>query len=96
MNTDTISTPAKILIYSTAAVILTLGMKAISDILVPVFFCAFCLFDLFSPCPLAHEERSPGKDQRFSCDPAFHFCFFWNCNPLCKLFTPAKRQDSKL
>jgi len=48
VNTNTISTPAKILIYSTAAVLLTLGMKAISNILVPVFFSLF-VFLIFSP-----------------------------------------------
>lgn len=61
MNTGTISTPAKILIYSTAAVILTLGMKAISDILVPVFFALFA-FLIFSP--LVHwlmRRGVPGK-----------------------------------
>lgn len=48
INTSTISTPAKILIYSTAAVLLTLGMRAISDILIPVFFALFA-FMIFSP-----------------------------------------------
>ena len=48
INTNNSSTPAKILIYSTAAVLLTLGMKAISDILVPVFFALFA-FLIFSP-----------------------------------------------
>ncbi|RXA21958.1 AI-2E family transporter [Methanosarcina sp. MSH10X1] len=61
INTSTISTPAKILIYSTAAVLLTLGMKAISDILVPVFFALFA-FLIFSP--LVHwlmRKGVPGK-----------------------------------
>jgi len=48
MNANTISTPAKVLIYSTAAVLLTLGMEAISNILVPVFFAIFA-FLIFSP-----------------------------------------------
>ncbi|AKB18237.1 MULTISPECIES: AI-2E family transporter [unclassified Methanosarcina] len=48
INANTISIPAKILIYSTAAVLLTLGMKAISTILVPVFFALFA-FLIFAP-----------------------------------------------
>jgi len=48
MNANTLSTPAKILIYSTAAILLTLGMKAISTVLVPVFFSLFA-FLIFAP-----------------------------------------------
>ena len=48
MNATTSSTPAKILLYSTAAVFLTLGMKAISNILSPVFFALFA-FLIFAP-----------------------------------------------
>lgn len=48
MNANTISTPAKILIYSTVAVLLTLGMKAISTVLLPVFFSLFS-FLIFAP-----------------------------------------------
>ncbi|MFY1111201.1 MAG: AI-2E family transporter [Methanosarcinaceae archaeon] len=48
MNATTSSTPAKVLIYSTAAVLLTLGMEAISNILVPIFFAIFA-FLIFSP-----------------------------------------------
>ena len=76
MNTDTISTPAKILIYSTAAVILTLGMKAISDILVPVFFALFA-FLIFSP--LVHwlmRRGVPGKISVFLVILLFIFVFF--------------------
>lgn len=54
------STPAKILIYSTAAVLLTLGMKAISTILLPIFFAIFA-FLIFTP--LVHwliRKRVPG------------------------------------
>ncbi|MCC4771884.1 AI-2E family transporter [Methanosarcina sp. DH2] len=61
MNANTSSTPAKILIYSTAAVLLTLGMRAISDILLPVFFALFA-FLIFSP--LVHwlmKKGVPGK-----------------------------------
>ncbi|HOA69243.1 Predicted PurR-regulated permease PerM [Methanosarcina thermophila] len=76
MNTNTISTPAKILIYSTAAVILTLGMKAISDILVPVFFSLFA-FLIFSP--LVHwlmRRGVPGKISVFLVILLFIFVFF--------------------
>ncbi|WP_440955274.1 AI-2E family transporter [Methanosarcina sp. Mfa9] len=48
MNANTISTPAKVLIYSTAAVLLTIGMQEISNILIPVFFAIFA-FLIFSP-----------------------------------------------
>ncbi|WP_440948068.1 AI-2E family transporter [Methanosarcina sp. T3] len=48
MNANTLSTPAKVLIYSTAAILLTLGMKAISTVLVPVFFSLFS-FLIFAP-----------------------------------------------
>ncbi|MDY9925333.1 AI-2E family transporter [Methanosarcina sp.] len=61
MDANTSSTPAKILIYSTAAVLLTLGMRAISDILLPVFFALFA-FLIFSP--LVHwlmKKGVPGK-----------------------------------
>ncbi|RXA21760.1 AI-2E family transporter [Methanosarcina sp. MSH10X1] len=53
MNTDqtnngSYSVPARILLYGTAAVILTIGMREISDILVPVFFSIFA-FLIFAP-----------------------------------------------
>lgn len=48
INNNISSTPAKVLIYSTAAVLLTLGMKAISTILLPVFFALFS-FLIFAP-----------------------------------------------
>lgn len=48
INASTSTKPAKILIYSTAVVLLTLGMKEISSILVPVFFALFA-FLIFAP-----------------------------------------------
>jgi predicted PurR-regulated permease PerM len=61
INTNTISTPAKILIYSTAAVLLTLGMRAISDILIPVFFALFAYL-IFSPLVRwLMKKRVPGN-----------------------------------
>lgn len=53
MNTDrtsmdNYSVPARILLYSTAVVILTIGMREISGILVPVFFSVFA-FLIFAP-----------------------------------------------
>ncbi|HII02617.1 TPA: AI-2E family transporter [Methanosarcinaceae archaeon] len=61
INSNTISTPAKILIYSTAAVLLTLGMKAISTILIPVFFALFA-FLIFSPLVRwLMKKRVPGS-----------------------------------
>lgn len=61
MDTDNQSIPVKILIYSTAAVILTIGMKEIGSILVPIFFSIFA-FLIFSP--LVHwlqRKRVPGS-----------------------------------
>jgi AI-2 transport protein TqsA len=61
ISTNTGSTPAKILIYSTVAVFFTLGMKEISTVLVPVFFSLFA-FLIFSP--LVHwlmRKGVPGK-----------------------------------
>ena len=60
INGNISSTPAKILIYSTAAVLLTLGMKAISTILLPIFFAIFA-FLIFTP--LVHwlmRKKVPG------------------------------------
>lgn len=48
MDTDTRSIPAKLLVYSTAAVILTIGMREIGGILIPIFFSIFA-FLIFSP-----------------------------------------------
>lgn len=61
MNTSTISIPAKILIYSTAAVLLTLGMKAISTILVPVFFSIFAFLILAPLVRWLMRKGVPGK-----------------------------------
>ena len=76
MNATTSSTPAKILLYSTAAVFLTLGMKAISDILTPVFFALFA-FLIFSP--LVHwltKKGVPGKVSVLLVILLFIFVFF--------------------
>lgn len=61
MNTDNQSIPARILFYSTAAVILTIGMREIGSILVPIFFSIFA-FLIFSP--LVHwlqRKKVPGS-----------------------------------
>lgn len=60
MDTDDNSAPANILLYSTAAVILTIGMREIGSILVPIFFSIFA-FLIFSP--LVHwlqRKKVPG------------------------------------
>lgn len=65
MNTDKTSMdnyplPARILLYSTAVVILTIGMREISGILVPVFFSIFA-FLIFAPLVNWFERRNvPG------------------------------------
>jgi predicted PurR-regulated permease PerM len=48
VDTDIESRPAKLLIYSAAAVILTIGMREIGGILIPIFFSIFA-FLIFSP-----------------------------------------------
>ncbi len=77
MNTNnTSSTPAKILIYSTAAVLLTLGMKTISDLLIPVFFAIFA-FLIFSPIVRwLMKKRVPGKVSVLLVILLFMFVFF--------------------
>ncbi|MEL7663011.1 MAG: AI-2E family transporter [Methanosarcina mazei] len=61
INTDAISTPARVLIYSTAAVLLTIGMKAISSILMPIFFSIFSYL-IFAPLVRwLMRKRVPGK-----------------------------------
>lgn len=57
MDEETHSIPARILIYSTAAVILTIGMQQISTILVPVFFSIFAYL-IFAP--LVHWLQRKG------------------------------------
>lgn len=75
INTNTSSTPAKVLIYSTAAVLLTLGMKAISDILVPVFFALFAYL-IFSPLVRWLMKKGvPGKVSVFLVIIIFIFVF---------------------
>ncbi|WP_410510046.1 AI-2E family transporter [Methanosarcina hadiensis] len=75
MNTSTISTPAKVLIYSTAAVLLTLGMKAISSILMPVFFSIFSYL-IFAPLVRwLMRKRVPGKISVFLVILFFIFVF---------------------
>ncbi len=76
MNATTSSTPAKILLYSTAAVFLTLGMKAISDILTPVFFALFA-FLIFSPLVRwLMRKKVPGKVSVLLVILLFIFVFF--------------------
>ena len=61
INTNAISTPARVLIYSTAAVLLTIGMKAISSILMPIFFSIFSYL-IFAPLVRwLMRKRVPGK-----------------------------------
>ena len=75
MNSYTSSTPAKVLIYSTAAVLLTLGMKAISEILIPVFFALFA-FLIFSPLVRwLMKKRVPGSVSVFLVILFFIFVF---------------------
>lgn len=57
------SVPARILLYSTAAIILTLGMQAISTILVPVFFSIFAYL-IFAP--LVHWLHRKGIPRTIS------------------------------
>jgi AI-2 transport protein TqsA len=65
MNTDKTSIdnyplPARILFYSTAVVILTIGMREISGVLVPIFFSIFA-FLIFAPLVNWFERRDvPG------------------------------------
>lgn len=76
INTNTTSTPAKILIYSTAAVLLTLGMRAISDLLIPVFFALFA-FMIFSPLvQWLMKKRVSGKVSVLLVILLFMFVFF--------------------
>lgn len=57
---DNYPLPARILLYSTAVVILTIGMREISGILVPVFFSIFA-FLIFAPLVNWFERRNvPG------------------------------------
>ncbi|MGB9928493.1 MAG: AI-2E family transporter [Methanosarcina sp.] len=61
INENTTSTPAKILIYSTAAILLTLGMKEIAPILIPVIFSIFA-FLIFAPLVHWFQRKGiPGK-----------------------------------
>lgn len=57
MNANSHSIPAKVLLYSTAAVILTIGMQQIATILVPVFFSIFAYL-IFAP--LVHWLQRKG------------------------------------
>ncbi|HIH95469.1 TPA: AI-2E family transporter [Methanosarcina acetivorans] len=68
--------PAKILLYSTAVVLLTLGMKAISSILIPIFF-SFFAFLIFSPLVRWLMKKGvPGKVSVFLVILLFIFVFF--------------------
>jgi len=75
-NSNTGLTPAKILIYSTAAIFLTLGMKAISTVLVPVFFALFA-FLIFAPLVRWLIRKGvPGTASVFMVILFFIFAFF--------------------
>ena len=61
MDTEDHSVPARILLYSTAAVILTIGMREIGSILGPIFFSIFFFLIL---SPLVHwlqRKHVPGS-----------------------------------
>lgn len=75
INANTSSIPAKILLYSTAAVFLTLGMKAIATILVPVFYSLFA-FLIFAPLVhLLQRKGVPGMVSVFLVILFFIFAF---------------------
>lgn len=75
INANTSSIPAKILLYSTAAVFLTLGMKAIATILVPVFYSLF-VFLIFAPLVhLLQRKGVPGMVSVFLVILFFIFAF---------------------
>ncbi|OEC90955.1 AI-2E family transporter [Methanosarcina sp. A14] len=60
MNSNDYSVPAKILLYSTAAVILTIGMREIASILTVVFFSVFTAL-IFTPLVRWLKQRGiPG------------------------------------
>lgn len=63
IDENTSSVPAKILIYSTAVILLTLGMKAIASILIPIYFSIFA-FLIFAP--LVHWLQRKGVPGTFS------------------------------
>lgn len=63
INENTSSVPAKILIYSTAVILLTLGMQAIASILIPIYFSIFA-FLIFAP--LVHWFQRKGVPGTFS------------------------------
>ncbi len=59
MNVNNSSIPAKILLYSTAAVILTIGMREIAPILTTIFFLDLRRTDFYPICPLAQAKKGP-------------------------------------
>jgi len=60
MNGSSNSIPAKILIYSAAAVVLTVGMREISSILVTVFLSIFAALIFLSPARWLKKKGVPG------------------------------------
>ena len=56
MNTDNQSIPAKILLYSTAAVVLTIGMREIGSILTTLFLSLFVAL-LLLPLPAGSKKK---------------------------------------
>lgn len=59
METNNMSVPAKILLYSTAAVILTIGMREISSILITFFFSVFAAIILTPPVRWLNKKGIP-------------------------------------
>lgn len=60
MKINRISVPAEILVYSTFAVILTIGMREISSILTTVFFSIFVALILTPPVRWFNRKGIPG------------------------------------
>lgn len=73
MNVSSSSIPAKILLYSTAAVILTVGMRASAPILTTVFFSVFAALILSRWMKRYYGVIGPVKSQL---NPILSFCRF--------------------
>jgi len=74
MNFNSNSVPGRILVYSTFAVILTLGMRELAPILTSIFFSIFAAL-IFSPLILWLKKRDPRWAEHSSCN--YFICF--NC-----------------
>ena len=53
MNINSNSVPGRILVYSTFAVLLTLGMRELAPILISIFFSIFAALILYPAYPMA-------------------------------------------